>query len=226
MWPAHRNSGLVRDSGEEELGQVRRELEESLQEDFTRVQVGMELENQPAVIKLKAKWDMLKACNAKKSGLIEDLKQELTLEVERNSLIYEDFRLLNLEESANRKDKELQLLYIEADQLEHLLERTKVITVRCNQLHWKRKLRETRDLHSRISALSHPVHLSTLQAEHQAVHSFSLAYTQRTTVDSERFKRTNKLTELRRIKGNVESKVERLTSEIAEKALRIRVKLM
>ena len=28
MWPAHRNSGLVRKSGEEELVQVRKELEE------------------------------------------------------------------------------------------------------------------------------------------------------------------------------------------------------
>lgn len=131
MWPTQRNSGLVRKSEEEELGQVRRELEESLLGDFSRVQGGIEQENLPAVIKLKGKWDMLKACNERKSGLIEGLRQELGMEIERNSRVREDFHVRNLEEAANHKDKELQLLYIETDQLEHLIERTKVITVCC-----------------------------------------------------------------------------------------------
>ena len=70
------------------------------------------------------------------------------------------------------------------------------------------------------------MHLSSLKAEHQAAHSFTLASSQRATVDSARHKRTTKLNELQRIKCSVESRIDSLTSGMVHRAVLSRVKVM
>ena len=80
-----------------------------------------------------------------------------------------------------------------------------------------------RNSHSKILSLRDPVHLAGLLAEHQAAHSYSLACTQRNTVDSARLKHSAKLSELRRLKGSMESRTEKETSGLAQRTLVSRV---
>lgn len=114
---------------EAELRQVRSDLETSLRAEFDRQQEGIEQGSKPEVVKLKGKWDLLKVGNEKKSEQLRGLKQELAMQIEGNLQVCEDTPLRKLENAVDRKDKELQLFYVETDQLEHLLERTKTATV-------------------------------------------------------------------------------------------------
>lgn len=67
------------------------------------------------------------------------------------------------------------------------------------------------------------MHLSGLRAEHQAAHSFSLASNQRAAVDSARHRRIAQLSELQKIKGSVENRIETLKNGLIHRVLLNRV---
>lgn len=217
-----RLTDLRSNSADKDFSQLKQELEATLASDFNRLKGEMNAE----VRKTTSKWDSLKASNARKTAYLDELRQTLHTDIERNLEIREDNPAISeLRSEVNRKDEELQLIELEMEQLDHLLARTKREVVGCKQLRWKQKLSEIRTRHRQVTALTLPVGIAGMKAEHQALHSCTLAYNQRVSLSTARTHRTHQIQELHRVKDTVHARIDSLTSSLTHRELRNRVPL-